>query len=367
MRRLAARCPKDTEVEIYAHNRRHIPESLYRKCASSPIASEKDPSGKTVHSLAPIFIGLLFLQPLRLWQFPFLRRSGAFLFDKLFQFYRMAFLSRLEKIVSGADLVHCFSTGYLARCTREACMRKKIPLVQNPPVHFGRWGDSPGQLNAYRMSDAVICFTEHFRSELISRICGPLPRMEVIAPVVEKPEIVQLANPPLNVPYVLFIGRREKHKGLMELTSAFKALNRPVKLVVAGPGPAVLQENVLDLGDVSEEKKKWLLANCECLCVPSSDESFGIVYAEAMSYGKPVIALDIAPVNEIILSNVCGLLLPSANPELIREALETLLSDHELRKKMGSAARNRFDEKYSPEVNVSKILHLYNDLVKKSQ
>jgi len=103
---------------------------------------------------------------------------------------------------------------------------------------------------------------------------------------------------------ILYIGRLEKRKGVMQLLKAFAQIaNNKTELVIVGEGPkkTSLQNyvktwaipNVKFLGFVSEEEKKKLLKSADVFCSPALyGESFGIVLVEAMAMGVPIIAGD---------------------------------------------------------------------------
>jgi glycosyltransferase involved in cell wall biosynthesis len=114
---------------------------------------------------------------------------------------------------------------------------------------------------------------------------------------------------------------------------------------------------------VDEDTKQHLLSCCSLLCVPSSDESFGIVYVEAMSYGKPVVALDIYPVkrnNREWQNRNSGL--PKSRKS--SPALKKLLTNETLRKEMGKAARHCFESRYSNEKVIGRYKELYSAAAK---
>ena len=141
-------------------------------------------------------------------------------------------------------------------------------------------------------------------------------------------------------------------------------LSQPATLVIAGPSTASpkYHKSIVDLGVVPESQKQMLLANCALLCVPSSDESFGIVYIEAMRYAKPVVALDVSPVNEIIVQNETGLLVPPNDPEALGKALDDLLSNQKLRETLGANGKKRYEELFSPKIVLKQIFSMYENL-----
>jgi glycosyltransferase involved in cell wall biosynthesis len=86
------------------------------------------------------------------------------------------------------------------------------------------------------------------------------------------------------------------------------------------------------------------------LLVNASDhEPFGIVLLEAMAQGVPVLAVADAGPREIVVPGESGLLVPSSRPEALAEALRPLLTDPELRLRLGRGGRDRVRERFTAE------------------
>ncbi|MBN1577036.1 MAG: glycosyltransferase family 4 protein [Chitinispirillaceae bacterium] len=359
---LAASLPSEWRVTIVTH-RPSTAATLYGNLTSSRKMPANDPSGNVIEPLDAGHVGRLLLSPLLIRNIPLMRRVlPRLLFDLLYIWYKTAFSRRLERLLDDADSVHCISTGYLARCVTDVCLKKGIRFVHEPFIHFSRWGDSPAQLRAYAAADTVICPTKSFKTKFLARIDSSLPvNVAVIPPVVVEPSYPKLRMPPVPGRFVLFLGRREAHKGLASLLVAFGGLDHLASLVIAGPGEQVRIRNmaVFDLGEVDDKIKDWLLSSCDVLCVPSTDESFGIVFTEAMSFGKPVIGFDVAPINEIVKNGESGLLVPPDDTDSLHRALETLLTDGRLQKHIGAAAKERYDRIFSRAVVIGKIIALH--------
>ncbi|MBN1759232.1 MAG: glycosyltransferase family 4 protein [Chitinispirillaceae bacterium] len=362
---LAAALPADWRVTVVAHSPPAENTFLYGSFTSHRSMPERDPSGKTIESLTAGRSGRLLLLPLLVWNIPLLRKLfPQLLYDALYFWYRLAFYRRLERLLDDVDSVHCCSTGYLARCISEICLKKGLRFFHQPFVHFDRWGDTPALLRAYAAADAVICPTVKFRDRLLGRFeryGAAAVDMPVIPPVMNETGYPKLRMPPVPGRFILFLGRREEHKGLTTLLVAFTGLEGIASLVVAGPGEQVHTRNtsVFDLGEVDDHMKDWLFSSCDVFCVPTRDESFGIVFAEAMRYGKPVVACDIAPVNEIVVHDRTGILVPVDATEAVHNALEMVLEDNALRKRLGAAGRQRYEELFSREVVAGKIVRLH--------
>lgn len=90
-----------------------------------------------------------------------------------------------------------------------------------------------------------------------------------------------------------------------------------------------------------------IMASLDLLVVPSIKEPWGRVAAEAMAVGKPVVGTNVGGLPEIINHGHTGILVPPEDPDLLAEAIITLLKDEELRKRMGKAGRKKIEENFS--------------------
>lgn len=144
-------------------------------------------------------------------------------------------------------------------------------------------------------------------------------------------------------PVVLFLGRRdEPRKGLPVLVEALPRLRRlvpEVRVVVAGPGRVRVPE-VEDVGTVSEERKRALLRAADVLAAPHTGrESFGIVLAEAMAAGTPVVASALPAFRQVL--GEAGVFVPPSDPTALADALGAVLGDGELAGRLRDQGRER--------------------------
>jgi len=161
-------------------------------------------------------------------------------------------------------------------------------------------------------------------------------------------------------PTVVFLGRiDEPRKGLAVLLEALPELLRlvpDVRLLVAGPGdvaevrqavPASLRGRVELLGMVSESDKPRVYASGDVYCAPNTHgESFGIVLAEAMAAGTPVVASDLEAFRRVLEDGAAGVLVPVGDPGALAAGLAALLGESErmaLLSKAGSQAVTAYD------------------------
>ena len=98
-----------------------------------------------------------------------------------------------------------------------------------------------------------------------------------------------------------------------------------------------LGETVTFLGEVSRQELAVQYVRAHCFCLPTVQEGFGLVFAEAMAAGLAVVACRVAAVPEIVEDRRTGLLVNPASPEELAIALETLLTNDGLRKTLGQA------------------------------
>ena len=135
---------------------------------------------------------------------------------------------------------------------------------------------------------------------------------------------------------------------------------RGLPLVVAGDGP--LRERVPGaLGFVSHDRLLDLYERAAVVACPSYREGFGVVCAEAMAHGRPVVASAVGGLRNLVVDGETGLLVRPGDVAALRAALERLLADDELRSRMGAAARERAREFLSRDRAVAQTVTAYSD------
>jgi phosphatidylinositol alpha-mannosyltransferase len=149
-----------------------------------------------------------------------------------------------------------------------------------------------------------------------------------------------------------FLGRMdEPRKGLSLLLRAFDLIGseRPeLRLLVAGPGdtsevmakvPERLRDRVVLLGQVSEAVKVQVYHSVDVFCAPNTGgESFGIVLAEAMAAGAPIVASDLDAFRRVLRGGRAGELFTSGDPADLASAIGRLLDDPQRRASLSAAA-----------------------------
>jgi phosphatidylinositol alpha-mannosyltransferase len=154
--------------------------------------------------------------------------------------------------------------------------------------------------------------------------------------------------------YLLYFGRLDwTHKGLDVLVQAMAILvatHPDLRLRIAGRGKdaerllkasrdAGIRENIELLGAVDDAARAELFSGARILLMPSRFEGFGMVAAEAMAAGVPVIASDAGSLPEVVDSPAGGVLVPVGDAFALAEAVDELLRDGAARRRLSHGAR----------------------------
>lgn len=169
---------------------------------------------------------------------------------------------------------------------------------------------------------------------------------------------------------VLFVGNVVWRKGLHYLVSAFEQLSMENKLVIVGLRDKKFEkwlekkgdERILNVGHIPINELAKYFSAADVLCVPSINEPFGLVYAEACCFGLPCIACKGTGAEEIIENGFNGFLARKRSVKELKEALEKL-KDRKLRARFSKNAKLKAKQlcwKRSAE----KVLKIYNELIK---
>ena len=169
---------------------------------------------------------------------------------------------------------------------------------------------------------------------------------------------------------ICFIGRLELRKGIDVMLAITPELlrHRAVWIdfvgddTIASPAGPTFREEFLESetvaahaegcafhGEVDEPRLRGFYRSADIVVAPSRFESFGLVAVEAMMYAKPVVACRTGGVPEVVDDGRTGLLAVPGDQASLLRAIETLIDDPSLRKRMGAAGRRRYEEAFTPE------------------
>jgi alpha-maltose-1-phosphate synthase len=313
-----------------------------------------------------------------------------------------------------ADLVHCH-TWYTHLGGIMAKLNYGIPLVIT--VHsleplrpwkreqlgggydFSLWVEK----TALEMADAVIAVSEETKRDILSLFNVPENRVSVIHNGIDLSEykatrddaaLRALGIDPSR-PYILFVGRITRQKGIIHLVRAIRHLDPGFQVVLCAGAPdtpeiaAEMQQAIAAAREhhgeiiwiekmVSRPEAIALYSGAGVFVCPSIYEPFGIINLEAMACGTPVIASSVGGIKEVVVDGETGFLVPlkqmtespfeATEPEAFAADLATkvnlLMADPDLAARMGAAGRLRAEELFGWDAIARKTEGLYRNLLK---
>lgn len=225
--------------------------------------------------------------------------------------------------------------------------------------------------------DCLLCLTQFAKSKFVE---AGLPGEKLIV----KPNFVddpfqrqnfsEVADQKEN--FYLFIGRISEEKGVRTLINAWDSLKKELnaKLLILGDGPLrkELEEKsnnnprISWLGFVGKDRVLNYLEKAKALMFPSEwYEGMPMTILEAFSAATPVISTNFGSQAEIVDHKKTGLHFETGSKKSLMEAVERFESNKQKQKEMSLAARREYEEKYTPEINRSKMKSIYQKLVSK--
>jgi len=270
----------------------------------------------------------------------------------------------LEQYASDRDLVHNVGREYLDS-SLEVASELDIPIVLTPLAHPGQFhgGDTSSDFARYRRASAITTMTEWERRWYVDHAVEP---SRVITTGMG-PNVVGSTDGasfraahriPADAPLVLYVGRKERYKGYIQLLDAAEPvwrLHPDTRFVFIGIDgfystffddfARYRDDRILDIECASQATKAAALDACDIFAMPSRHETFGLGYIEAWMHGRPVIGGDIPPLREVIDHGTDGLLVRQRADE-VADAIVRLLDDAPLRAAMGRAGRAKVAERW---------------------
>lgn len=307
-----------------------------------------------------------------------------------------------------ADIIHCHTwyTHLAGIFSRELLQSPLILTTHSLETHrpwkveqlgngyfLSRWIEN----HAYNTADGIIAVSEQMKRDVIVAYGVSADKVTIIhngidpdfyAPTFDDELLKELGINP-TIPFVLFVGRITRQKGISQLISAAKYFNSNCQIVLcagAPDTPEIAKETEILISElkanrqgvvlISEmlprEKIKVLYSHARVFACPSLYEPFGIINLEAMSCETPVVGSAVGGIPEIIIEGETGYLIElesisrtdfnPKNPEQFQKNFASkvnyLLDNEEVANQMGKAGRKRVLEKFSWE-SIAKTTHHY--------
>ncbi|MBF0522564.1 MAG: glycogen synthase [Candidatus Omnitrophica bacterium] len=255
---------------------------------------------------------------------------------------------------------------------------------------------------AIEMADAVIAVSSDTKKDILKFFKIPESKIHVIPngvdPDVYKPtkdpRVLQKFGIDPQKPFVLFIGRITRQKGILHLVNAIPFMNKNFQIVLCACAPdtkEIAKEMELQMKEaqkthphllwikdmLDEEEKVALYSQASVFCCPSVYEPFGIINLEAMACETPVVASAVGGIKEVVQDGLTGFLVPvplkntslfePKSPETFSKTLANrinqIMTDEPLRTRLGKAGRKHVLTQFTWKKIAQKTLDLYKSLI----
>jgi glycogen synthase len=296
------------------------------------------------------------------------------------------------------DVVHCHTWySHLAGCLAKQLTGAKLVLTTHSlephrpwkveqlgaAYHASTWVER----TAYENADGVVAVSEAMREDVHALYGVPYEKIRVIHNGIDlgqyrptpDPEVLKRYGVDPDTPYVLFVGRITRQKGIIHLVRALRYVRAGVQVVLCAGAPDTpeigreMDDRVAEARRETSNPIIWvnqmvpkddiitLYTHAVLFVCPSVYEPFGIINLEAMACGTPVVASAVGGIKEVVAPERTGLLVPfepvggtdfePKDPDRfardLAAAVNSLLDDPEKRKRMGLRARERVEHFFS--------------------
>lgn len=312
-----------------------------------------------------------------------------------------------------ADVIHCHTwyTHLAGIFSRELLQSPLILTTHSLETHrpwkveqlgngyfLSRWIEH----HAYNTADGIIAVSKQMKKDVIEAYGVAPEKVTIIhngidptfyAPTSDENLIREYGINP-DIPFVLFVGRITRQKGISQLIAAAQYFNTDCQIVLCAGAPDTLEiaqeteeliaalkanrDGVILISEMlPREKIKVLYSHARVFACPSLYEPFGIINLEAMSCETPVVGSAVGGIPEIIIEGETGYLIElesisrtdfnPKNPEIFQKnfaaKVNLLLNDEHLADQMGKAGRKRVLEKFSWESIAQTTFNYYKEVI----
>ena len=313
-----------------------------------------------------------------------------------------------------ADVVHCHTWyAHFAGIVAKLCYG--IPLVITThslePLRpwkreqLGRGYDASSwvEKTAIEMADAIIAVSKETKEDVLKHFNVNKDKIKVIYNGINLQEYVVTQDTSTldeygidkSKPYVLFVGRITRQKGIIHLVNAIKYIDKNTQIILCAGAPDT-PEIAKEMEDSVNEVKKtrdniiWidkmvskkeviqLYSHADVFCCPSIYEPFGIINIEAMACETAVVASAVGGIKEVVVDGETGILVPleqqkeapfePVNPDKfsrdLADGINKLINNKDLTEKMAKNGRARVEQTFDWIAIAKQVEQLYKSLKK---
>lgn len=315
-----------------------------------------------------------------------------------------------------ADVVHCHTWyTFLAGCLIRQTLQ--IPLVltihslephrpwKKEQLGNGYYASRWLEQTAVQNADGIIAVSQSMKED-VQKLYGAAPeKVRVIYNgidtdeyrKVEDPQILSKYNIDPQKPFILFVGRITRQKGIIHLVNALRYLDPGMQIVLCAGAPDTdeigreMESRVAEARSATSNTIVWIseyvprrdiipiYSHAAVFVCPSVYEPFGLINLEAMACGTPVVASAVGGIREVVVHEHTGLLVPfepvgGTDPEprdaerFVRDlaaGINDLMRSPQKRQTMGKASRERVEARFSWSRIARQTVEFYQDLIPK--
>lgn len=313
-----------------------------------------------------------------------------------------------------ADILHCHTWyAHFAGIVSKLCYGTPLVITTHSLEPLRPWkreqlghgyeASSWIEKTAIEMADAIIAVSEETKEDVQKYFDVDAAKIKVIYnginlseyKVTSETSTLERYKINSDKPYVLFVGRITRQKGIIHLVNAIKYIDEDTQIVLCAGAPDT-QEIAKEMEDAVAEVTKsrnnviWisemlpkpeviqLYSHASVFCCPSIYEPFGIINLEAMACETAVVASAVGGIKEVVVHNETGVLVPvkqqnvapfePINPEQfsedMAEAINRIINDEDLRKSMERAGRKRVEDVFDWSAIAKQVHELYQSIKK---
>ncbi len=312
-----------------------------------------------------------------------------------------------------ADVVHCHTWyAHFAGIVSKLCYGTPLvitthslePLRPWKREQLGRGYDASSwvEKTAIEMADALIAVSEETKEDVLKHFDVDENKVKVIYNGINLQQYVQTSNSATldtygvdkNKPYVLFVGRITRQKGIIHLVNAIKYIDTNTQIVLCAGAPDTkeigkemedavnavkkVRNNVIWIDKmVTKEEIIQLYSHADVFCCPSIYEPFGIINIEAMACNTAVVASAVGGIKEVVVDGETGILIPleqqtkapfePIDPDKfsrdLANGINTIIADKGLRESMALKGRKRVEDYFDWVAIAKQVEALYKSLI----